>query len=79
MSVGLDSGTAEVGWDGPVVARCEELCDAAEGGQIFVTQAVGRLARGPGSRRGGVGDLGEVPLRRSDRTIRAYEFVVPAG
>ena len=38
MSVGLDSGAAEVGWDGPVVARCEELCDAAEAGQVFVTR-----------------------------------------
>ncbi len=79
MSVGLDSGTAEVGWDGPVVARCEELCDAAEGGQIFVTQAVAGLLEDQDLGAVVLRDLGEVPLRRSDRTIRAYELVVPAG
>jgi class 3 adenylate cyclase len=70
MSVGLDSGTA--------VARCEELCDAAEGGEIFVTQAVGSLLE-----QEDLGDLvlrdrGEVPLRRTDQKIRAYELVTPA-
>jgi class 3 adenylate cyclase len=72
MSVGLDCGAAEVGWDGPLVARCEELCDAAEGGQVFVTEAVSSLLDGE------LRDLGEVPLRRSDRKIRAYELVIPA-
>jgi class 3 adenylate cyclase len=77
MSVGLHSGAAEVGWDGPVVARCEELCDAAEGGQIFITQAVRSLLEGEDLGELTVQDLGEVPLRRSDRKARAYELVVP--
>jgi class 3 adenylate cyclase len=78
MSVGLDSGAAEVGWDGPVVARCEELCDAAEGGEVFVTPAVAGLLEDEDLGELVVRDLGQVPLRRSDRTIRAYELVTPA-
>ena len=79
MSVGLHAGAAEVGWDGPVVTRCEELCDAAEGGQIFVTQAVSSLLEEQDLGELVLRDLGEVPLRRSDQKIRAYELVMPAG
>ena len=75
MSVGLDAGTAEVG---PAVARCEELCDAAEGGQIFMTQAVSSLLEEADLGELELHDLGEVPLRRSDQKIRAYELVMPA-
>ena len=76
MSVGLDAGAAEVGWDGPVVARCAELCDAAEGGQVFVTRAVSGLLDDEDLDAAVLRDLGEVSLRRSDRKIRAYELVV---
>ena len=62
-----------------MVARCEELCDAAEGGQIFVTQAVAGLLEDEDLGELVLRDLGEVPLRRSDRKARAYELVVPAG
>jgi class 3 adenylate cyclase len=79
MSVGLDSGPPGGGWDGPVVARCEELCDAAEGGQVFVTQAVSSSLEGEDLGELTMQDLGEVPLRRSDQTVRAYELVMPAG
>ena len=70
MSVGLDSGTA--------VARCEELCDAAEGGEIFVTQAVSSLLEEEGLGYLVLRDRGEMPLRRTDRKIRAFELVMPA-
>jgi class 3 adenylate cyclase len=76
MSVGLDSGAGGGGWDAPAAARCEELCDAAEGGQIFMTQAVSSLLEKEDLSGLSVRDLGEVPLRRSDRTIRAYELLV---
>ncbi len=79
MSVGLDCGAAEAGWDGPVVARCEELCDAAEGGQVFVTQAVSSSLDGEDLGELVLRDLGEAPLRRTDQTTRAYELVIPAG
>jgi class 3 adenylate cyclase len=78
MSVGLHSGTAGVGWVGPAVVRCSELCDAAEGGQIFVTQAVSSLLEEEDLGELVVRDRGEVPLRRSDEKIRAYELVMPA-
>lgn len=70
MSVGLDSGTA--------VARCEELCDAAEGGEIFVTQAVSSMLEEEDLGDLVLRDRGEVPLRRTDQTIRAYELVMPS-
>lgn len=78
MSVGLDSGTAGESWDGPAVARCSELCDAAEGGQIFVTQAVSSALEEDDLGELVLRDLGEVPLRRSDRKVRAHELVMPA-
>jgi len=79
MSVGLHSGTAGVGWAGPAVLRGSELCDAAEGGQIFLTQAVASLLEEENLGELSVRDLGEVPLRGSDQKVRAYELVVPAA
>jgi class 3 adenylate cyclase len=76
MSVGLDSGEAGTGWDGPAALRCAELCDAAEGGQIFLTQTVGGLLEEENLDELSVRDLGEVPLRRSERKVRAFELVV---
>ena len=70
MSVGLDSGT--------VAARCEELCDAAEGGEIFLTQAVSSLLEDEDLGDLVLRDRGEVPLRRTDRKIRAFELVMHA-
>jgi class 3 adenylate cyclase len=43
VSVGLHSGEAGIGWLGPAVVRCAELCDAAEGGQIFLSSATAGL------------------------------------
>lgn len=70
MSVGLDSGAAE-----PAALRCSELCDAAEGGQIFMTQAVSSLLEEEGVGELSARDLGEVSLRKSDHKVRAYELV----
>ena len=75
MSVGLDSGTAGGGWNQPAAARCTELCDAAEGGQIFLTPAVRGLLAHEDLDGLELRDLDEVPLRRSDKKIRAYELV----
>jgi class 3 adenylate cyclase len=78
MSVGLHSGTAGVGWVGRAVLRCIELCDAAEGGEIFLTQAVSSLLEEEDLGELVVRDVGEVPVRRSDQKIRAYKLVMPA-
>ena len=73
MSIGLDSGARE-----PAALNCEDLCDAAEGGQIFLTQAVSDLLEDEELGELVVRDLGEVPLRRSEQKVRAFELVVPA-
>jgi class 3 adenylate cyclase len=78
MSVGVDSGPVGVGRVGPVVVRCEELCDAAEGGEIFVTQTASSLLEAEDLGDLELRDRGEVQLRRSDQKIRAYELVMPA-
>jgi class 3 adenylate cyclase len=36
VCVALDSVEADDGWAGSATTRCSELCDAAEGGQIFL-------------------------------------------
>lgn len=77
ISVGIHSGTGEGGFDGPAALRCAELCDAAEGGQIFLTPEVSNLLEGEDLVDLVVRDLGEMPLRRSDHEVRAYELVAP--
>ena len=77
ISVGLHSSEARSGWVEPALLRCSELCDAAEGGQIFLTQAASSLLEEEGLDDFAVRDLGEVPLRRSELRVRAYELVVP--
>ncbi|HMI99986.1 MAG TPA: hypothetical protein VK488_09155 [Gaiellaceae bacterium] len=79
ISVGLDSSEARAGWVAAALLRCSELCDAAEGGQIFLTQAASGLLEEEGLGDFAVRDLGDVPLRRSERWVRAYELVVPAA
>jgi class 3 adenylate cyclase len=76
ISAGLDSGTAGVGWGGPAALRCAELCDAAEGGQIFLSQAVSNVLEEEDLGGLRVRDLGEVPLRRREGLVQAYELVV---
>jgi class 3 adenylate cyclase len=72
VSMGLDG-------DESTPLRCEELCDAAEGGQIFLTDAVRSFLEEENLGELSVRDLGEVPLRRSEGKVRAYELVYPAG
>ena len=79
ISVGLHSSEARAGWVGPALFRCSELCDAAEGGQIFLTQAASSLLQEEGLGEFALQDLGEVPLRKSELRVRAYELVVPAA
>jgi hypothetical protein len=48
IRVGVHSGTAGIGWLGPATMRCEELCDAAEAGHIFLfCNRRGRATGGP--------------------------------
>jgi class 3 adenylate cyclase len=78
-SIGLHSCETESGWLEPALLRCSELCDAAEGGQIFLTQAARSLLEEEDAGEFSLRDLGEVPLRRTEHRVRAYELVVPAA
>ncbi len=78
MSVALHSGQAGIGWVGPAALRCSELCDAAEGGQIFMSQATASLLEDEDLGELSVRDLGERRSRQSRRAGRAYELVVPS-
>jgi class 3 adenylate cyclase len=79
VSIGLHSGEAGIGWVGPALMRCGELCDAAEGGQIFLSQATAGLLEDEELGELRLRDLGEPKTRRTQRAVRAYELVIPAA
>jgi len=79
ISVGIHAGEAGVGWVGPAVVRCETLCDSAEAGQIFLSQAASALLEDEDLGDLAVRDLGEQRARRSGEVVHAYELVVPAA
>jgi class 3 adenylate cyclase len=65
VSVGLDF--AEEG--------CSELCDAAEGGQTFMSPATAGLLEEDDLGDLLLRDVGEQQTRRSGRAVRAYELL----
>jgi class 3 adenylate cyclase len=74
ISLGLHSGEAGVGWVGPAVIRCAELCDAAEGGQTFLSPVTAGLLEGEDLGGWVLRDRGEVRSRRTGEPVRAYEL-----
>jgi class 3 adenylate cyclase len=76
ISVGLHSGEAGIGWLGPAALRSAELCDAAEGGQIFLSRATASLLEDEDLGELLIRDLGERETRRSRTTVYAYELVL---
>jgi class 3 adenylate cyclase len=78
ISVALDSVEADVTSDGSATGRCSELCDAAEGGQIFVSPQTARLLRNENLGELLLRNLGERQTRQTQRSVRAYELVVPS-
>jgi class 3 adenylate cyclase len=78
ISVGVHSGDAEIGWLGPTILRCSELCDAAEGGQIFLSQATASLLDDDNLGELVIRDVGVRETRRSGGAVRAYELVFPS-
>ncbi len=75
ISVALHSGEAGIGWVGPAVLRCEGLCDAAEGGQIFLSQATASLLEDEDLGELSIQDLGELATRRTHEAVRVHELV----
>jgi class 3 adenylate cyclase len=78
ISVGLHSEQAGIDADGSLAARCSELCDAAEGGQIFMSQETAKLLQDEHLGGLSIRDLGEQQTRRTHRAVRAaHKLVVP--
>jgi class 3 adenylate cyclase len=75
VSIGIHSGPAGVGWAGPALLHCSDLADAAEAGQIFVSQTTAGLLEQENLARLTVRDLGTVRTRRSDKPVRVYELL----
>jgi class 3 adenylate cyclase len=78
ISVGLHSEQVGTEWVGAAAARCSELCDAAEGGRIFMSQETAKLLQDEDLGELSIRDLGEQQTRRTQRAVRAHELVVPA-
>ena len=75
ISVGVHSGEAGIGWVVPAVLRCAELCDAAEGGQTFLSAATAALLEDERLAGLSLRDVGEQRTRRDGRLVRAYELL----
>jgi class 3 adenylate cyclase len=75
ISVGVHSGEAGIGWLGPAMFRCEALCDAAEGGQIFLSSSAAALLEEEDLGDLAIDDLGEQVTRRSGSRVRAFELL----
>jgi class 3 adenylate cyclase len=78
VSVALDSVEGDLGSVGSATARCSDLCDAAEGGQIFVSRETARLLQDEDLGELLLRNLGERQTRRTQRPVGAYELVVPS-
>jgi class 3 adenylate cyclase len=76
ISVGVHSGEAWIGWLGPAILRCAELCDAAESGQVFLSQATASLLEDENLGELVIRDVGEPEMRRIRGAVRAYELVL---
>ena len=79
ISVALHSGQAGIGWVGPAALHCSVLCDAADGGQIFISQATASLLEDEDLGALWIRDLGMQQTRRTRQAVHAYELVVPVG
>ena len=75
---GSASGEAGIGALGPAILRCQELCDAAEGEQIFLSQTMASLLEDENLGDLMIRDVGKRKMRRTRGAVRAYELVFPA-
>jgi class 3 adenylate cyclase len=77
ISVGVHSGTAGIGWIGPAIGMCAELCDVAEGGDIFLSPVAAGLLEEVDLGELSIKDVGKPTTRRHGQPVRAYELVYP--
>jgi class 3 adenylate cyclase len=66
---------ASIGLDSDEASACADLCDAAEGGQTFLSPATATLVTDEDLGHLSLRDLGEVRTRRAGELVRAYELV----
>jgi class 3 adenylate cyclase len=78
VSIGIHSGAVGIGWSGPAALRCAELCDAAEGGQIFVSSATAALLEDEDLGELSLRDLGRRATRDGTAEVRAFELLAGA-
>jgi class 3 adenylate cyclase len=79
VSVGLHSGEAGIGWVGPAVLLCEEICDAAEAGEIFMSQATAGLLEDENLGELHTRDLGIRRTRRTKASVHVHQLILPAA
>jgi class 3 adenylate cyclase len=75
VSIGIHSGTAGIGWLGAASLRCNDLCDTAEGGQIFLSPTTASLLEDEELGAIVLRDLGEQTTRTSQQPVRVFELV----
>ena len=78
VSVGVHSAEVGSGWLRPARIRCQALCDAAEGGQIFFSPSAAVLLEEEDLGDLAIRDLGTQVTRRSGSAVRAFELVPAA-
>ena len=80
VSVGVHSTEVGSGWLCPAKIRCQALCDAAEGGQIFFSPSAAVLLEEEELGDLAIRDLGKQVTRRSGSPVRAFGlFAVAPG
>ena len=77
LSVGLHAGEAGVGWLGPAVNRAAALCDAAQGGQILLSEAVSNLLEDEELGALRLRNVGQRRVRGVEHSVRVYELSAP--
>ena len=78
VSVGVHAAEARSGWLGPAKSRCQALCDAAQGGQIFFSPSAAVLLEEEDLGGLAIRDLGTQVTRRSGSPVRAFELLPAA-
>ena len=78
ISIGVHSEEEGTDWLRRATIRCEALCDAADGGQIFLSSSTAALLEDEDIGDLTIRDLGERVMRRSGSRVHAFELLSTA-